>query len=132
MDLSSKKALTNKFMHLTNNAIQELGENYSIHEKGNIISIPEFEKIKKDEGKEINFKELIWPQIREAVRISTLSCAHLLNPNRRTYCYEVYGYDFMIDKNCKAWMIEINTNPSLSESNKTVGDIVMRMLGRLQ
>jgi Tubulin-tyrosine ligase family len=129
MDFSSKKALTNKFMHLTNNAIQELGHNYSIHEKGNIISIPEFEKIKNDEGSAVDFGRQVWPQIREAVRISTLSCAHLLNPNKRMYSYEIYGYDFMIDSNCKTWMIEINTNPSLTESNQTVTDIIMRMMG---
>ena len=48
------------------------------------------------------------------------------------YCYEIFGYDFMIDKNNKTWMIEINTNPSFSESNDTVTTIIQRMLGTLR
>ena len=129
MDLSNKKDLTNKYMHLTNNAIQELGKNYSIQEEGNIISIPRMEEILKEEGNPVDFEKKIWPQICEGVRISTLSCAHLLNVNKRSHCFEVYGYDFMIDSKLKAWMIEINTNPSLSESNDTVKTIIERMFG---
>lgn len=131
MNLSSKKDLTNKYMHLTNNAIQELGKNYSIHEKGNIISIPRMEEILKEEGNPLDFEKVIWPQICEGIRISALSCAHLLNPNKRRHCFEVFGYDFMIDRRLKTWLIEINTNPSLSESNDTVKTIIERMFGKL-
>lgn len=130
MSLNSKKDLTNKYMHLTNNAIQELGKNYNAHEKGNIISIPRMEEILKEEGKPISFDKDVWPQICEGVRISTLSCAHLLNPNKRSHCFEVYGFDFMVDCNLKSWLIEINTNPSLSESNDTVKTIIERMFGK--
>lgn len=30
---------------------------------------------------------------------------------------EIYGYDFMVDKNGGLWLIEINTNPCLEESS---------------
>lgn len=29
-------------------------------------------------------------------------------------CFEVLGFDIMIDSNCKAWLIEINYTPSFS------------------
>jgi hypothetical protein len=130
MDLSDKEALTNKYMHLTNNAIQELGPKYGLHEKGNIISIPEMQNILKAEGAPLDFENTIWPQIVEYVKLSTMSCAHLINPNDRKHCFEVYGYDFMIDTSNKVWLIEINSNPSFSESNNTVKTIIERMLGK--
>jgi hypothetical protein len=130
MSLNSKDDLNNKYMHLTNNAIQELGKNYSLHEKGNIIPVPRVEEILKSNGLVVNFEKQIFPQLAELVKISAQSCAHLLNPNDRKYCFETFGYDFMIDSNLKAWIIEINTNPSFSESNDTVKEIIERMLGK--
>lgn len=129
MDLSSKKDLTNKYMHMTNNAIQELGPKYNLYEKGNIIDIPRMQQILKADHKNLDFEAQIWPQICEGVRVSTLACAHLLNPNQRHFCFEVFGYDFMIDADGKVWIIEVNTNPSFSESNNVVKEIIERMIG---
>lgn len=34
------------------------------------------------------------------------------------HCFEQYGFDVMIDANCKPWLIEINASPSLSSTTK--------------
>lgn len=31
----------------------------------------------------------------------------------RKYSFQIYGYDFMIDKKGYPWLIEVNTNPCL-------------------
>jgi hypothetical protein len=33
---------------------------------------------------------------------------------RKTGFFGLYGYDFMIDENMKAWLIEINVNPAIT------------------
>jgi hypothetical protein len=33
---------------------------------------------------------------------------------RKTGYFGIYGYDFMIDENMKAWLIEVNVNPAIT------------------
>ena len=56
-------------------------------------------------------------QIKNIVKISTLSVRRKLNREHRRNCFEIFGFDFMLDHNCKPWLIEVNTNPCLSESS---------------
>lgn len=37
--------------------------------------------------------------------------------NQSKSCFELFGYDFMIDENKKVWLIEVNTNPCIEESS---------------
>jgi hypothetical protein len=40
-----------------------------------------------------------------------------LNKNNRNNCFELFGYDFLIDDDFRVWLIEINENPYLGLSN---------------
>ena len=41
---------------------------------------------------------------------------------------EIFGYDFMIDEALRPWLIEVNTNPCLEESNQLLKYLIPRML----
>ena len=62
------------------------------------------------------------------MELTLVSSRMKLNKHSRKYCFEIYGYDFMIDKDLKPWLIEINTNPCLEESNSLLKQLVPRMV----
>ena len=51
-----------------------------------------------------------------------------LDPNRRLHCMEILGYDFMLDSNCKPWLIEVNTNPCLELSSSYLSLLIPAMV----
>ena len=51
----SIKNLSNKMVHLTNDAVQKKGENYGKFEKGNKVSYEEFSKFLESIGEKVDF-----------------------------------------------------------------------------
>jgi hypothetical protein len=43
----------------------------------------------------------------------------------------LFGYDFILDENHKAWLIEINTNPGIDETTPHLAMIFPRMINDL-
>jgi len=50
--------------------------------------------------------------------------------NDRRHCFEIFGYDFMIDSAYNTWLIEVNTNPCLEESSDLLKALLPRMIGK--
>lgn len=66
--------------------------------------------------------------MKDLVVMSMQSVRKKLNAEARNYCFEIFGYDFIIDEAFKVWLIEINTNPCLEESSKLLRTILPRMV----
>ena len=47
---------------------------------------------------------------------------------KRKHCFELFGYDFIIDEDFNTWMIEVNTNPCLEESSSILKMYLPRMV----
>lgn len=56
---------------------------------------------------------------------------HQLNPNRRKFCFELLGYDFLIDEDFRLWLIEINTNPYFGVPNTFIANLLPKMMDDL-
>lgn len=76
----------------------------------------------------MNFHEIVEKSILPLIEKTMQSARVTLNKSNRKYCFEIFGYDFMIDNELKPWLIEVNTNPCLEESNKLLSMLVPRML----
>lgn len=102
-----------QMVHLTNNAIQKHAENYGDFEDGNQMSYDDFQKYIDEHYPErnYNFKRDGIPRMKEMIRHSLLSVRRKLNPNNRKFCFELFGYDFIMDSDFNLWLIEVNTNP---------------------
>ena len=67
-------------------------------------------------------------KIKEIVKVTLLSVRKKLNKQERSYCFEIYGFDFMLDSDCNPYLIEVNTNPCLEESSALLEEILPRMV----
>lgn len=70
--------------------------------------------------------ELLSRRIHETIRLSLDAVAPVIANDR--HCFEVYGYDIIIDNDLKPWLIEINTSPSITSTTKNDCTLKTRLL----
>ena len=116
------------FIHLTNYSVQKHNKNFSKCEIGNEISFADFQKELNRTGKKINFKKNIFPEIIKIIATSANSVKGKINLSKRTNCFEIFGYDFILDINYRPFLLEINTNPGYEESSPLIKSLVPRMI----
>jgi tubulin---tyrosine ligase len=110
--------LENRYVHLTNDAIQKKSADYGKFETGNKMSYDDFQDFLKT-NKNVDFYKDILPQIKQSVTDTLEALSSLLEEQSRTElgannsCFELFGYDFMMDDDMKLVLIEVNTNPCL-------------------
>ena len=121
----NENSLNNEFIHLTNNAIQQKSSSYGKFEEGNQRSLKQLEEyFSNNEDK----YSKVMARIKELINYSLLSVKKKINPNKRQHCFEIFGYDFIIDNKFQVWLIECNTNPCLELSSKLLAKIIPRMI----
>jgi hypothetical protein len=108
----------NRFIHLTNDAVQKNSEEYGKFEPGNKISYCDFQNYLNAEypSHKVNFEKNINQQIRSIVSDTIQASYSIIDPHRKLHSFELLGYDFMVDQQFKVWLIEVNTNPCLELS----------------
>lgn len=117
-----------KFIHLTNDAVQKNSPDYGKFEDGNKLSYQEFQEYLNEIGENVKFMEAVYPKIKEMAKDSLAATWKSLDLNKRFHCFEVFGYDFMLDEMFKPWLIEVNTNPCLALSGKYLSTLIPSML----
>lgn len=79
----------------------------------------------------LNVEEHFVPRMKDLIIDSFNATKHQLNPNRRKHCFELLGYDFLIDEDFRLWLIEINTNPYFGVPNKFIEKLLPKMMDDL-
>ncbi|CAK72356.1 unnamed protein product (macronuclear) [Paramecium tetraurelia] len=124
-DITSSN-LSNVYMHLTNYSLNKNSQNFIIHppdfQKMNLGTKRTYTSAKKTLMKMgIDVPKLKLRIEQTIVRFLYGIAPFLLNSTREVYqdkwekanCFHVIGFDILIDKDLKPWIIEINANPSL-------------------
>lgn len=119
---SSQGSKTNRFSHLTNYSINKKHEKY-IHnfnletdDEGNKWSMSALCKYLESIGVDLN---LMWSKIYDII-IKSFLCvdSHIYNgmksSNAQKNCFEVFGFDILLDSDLKPWVLEANLSPSFA------------------
>ena len=115
------------FIHLTNYSVQKNNKNFSQNEIGNEISFNTFQK-ELDKIGNINFKKNIFENIIKIIGITASIAKNKINILNRKNCFELFGYDFILDEDYKPYLLEINTNPGYEESSPLIKMLIPRMI----
>ena len=116
------------YVHLTNYSVQKYNKNFSKIEIGNEISFETFQNELDKANSTKNFKKEIFPKILRLITISANASKSKINVLGRKNCFEIFGYDFILDNNFEPFLLEINTNPGLEESSPLIKMLVPRMI----
>lgn len=116
---------SNADVHLTNNAIQKYTESYGKQEEGNQLSYQVFQ------AKTSVDVDAMKRNITTILNMCFKSVQNKLNRHGRKFCFEIQGFDFMMDTNHKVWLIEANTNPCLDLSSSLLERLIPQMLSDL-
>ena len=68
----------------------------------------------------VDFDRDIIPRIKDLVIDCYVAAMNQLNPARRENCFELMGFDFLIDEDFRVWLIEVNTNPYFGVLNQNM------------
>jgi len=113
----------NQYSHLTNYSINKKNENFVQNQNqeqddvGYKWSLTAFCNHLEHVGIDMN---LMWSRIYDVI-LKSLICGehHVMqalkkNCTHRTNCFEIFGFDILIDSDLKPWLMEINLSPSLA------------------
>ncbi|XP_068110604.1 tubulin polyglutamylase TTLL5 isoform X2 [Hyperolius riggenbachi] len=117
------KNIKNQFMHLTNYSVNKKSGDYvscddpEVEDYGNKWSMSAMLRYLKQEGKDTaglmsQVEDLIIKTIIAGELPIATACKSFLP--HRSNCFELYGFDVLIDDNLKPWLLEVNLSPSLA------------------
>ncbi|XP_068802709.1 tubulin polyglutamylase TTLL5 isoform X2 [Struthio camelus] len=119
----ASKNIKNQFMHLTNYSVNKKSGDYvscddpEVEDYGNKWSMSAMLRYLKQEGRDTaalmaNVEDLIIKAVLSAELVIATACKTFLS--HRSSCFELYGFDVLIDATLKPWLLEVNLSPSLA------------------
>ncbi|XP_074724545.1 tubulin polyglutamylase TTLL5 isoform X8 [Strix uralensis] len=119
----ASKNIKNQFMHLTNYSVNKKSGDYvscddpEVEDYGNKWSMSAMLRYLKQEGRDTaalmaNVEDLIIKTVVSAELTIATACKTFLS--HRGSCFELYGFDVLIDDTLKPWLLEVNLSPSLA------------------
>ncbi|XP_025907602.1 tubulin polyglutamylase TTLL5 isoform X1 [Nothoprocta perdicaria] len=119
----ASRNIKNQFMHLTNYSVNKKSGDYvscddpEVEDYGNKWSMSAMLRYLKQEGRDTaalmaSVEDLIIKTVLSAELFIAAACKTFLS--HRGSCFELYGFDVLIDATLKPWLLEVNLSPSLA------------------
>eukprot|EP00035_Acanthoeca_spectabilis_P014073 m.267058 g.267058 ORF g.267058 m.267058 type:complete len:469 (+) comp16040_c0_seq8:239-1645(+) len=102
--------IADSFVHLTNVAVQKTAEGYD-KAKGCKMLFTDVKALLRSRHGDAAVKKCL-EEIDNVFITSLLSVQPMMSSDRR--CFELYGYDILLDTDLKPWLIEVNASPSMT------------------
>ncbi|XP_028308961.1 putative tubulin polyglutamylase TTLL9 isoform X1 [Gouania willdenowi] len=120
----SLSSIDDMYVHLTNVSVQKTAPDYD-PKKGCKWSIQQLRRyLTAKHGKAT--VETLFQKMDTIFIHSLLSVRKVIINDKR--CFELYGYDILLDHNLKPWLIEVNASPSHSPSSQEDYEMKCNML----
>lgn len=122
--------LDDKYIHLTNDAIQKQADDFGKFENFNKMSYQDFQKYLNQNYMTLKIDVIkhIIPQIRKLIADTMKAVCFKIDPNRLQNQFEILGYDFMLDEDFRLYLIEVNTNPCLETDSPLLSRIIPELI----
>jgi len=121
---SSPEHYNNRFMHLTNYSVNKHNEAFEFNDNSDNDDVGTKWSLKalrrKLEAMGVDHHTL-WKRIHHVIIMTFLSCEHQVNaaidmhvPYKNKNCFQLFGFDILVDEHLEPVLIEINFSPSLA------------------
>ncbi len=118
-----------KITHLTNNSVQKNHPNYKELKEKSIIYIDSLVENIISMGKLQSKEEYSVKVDKKIQEIMTLVFTVIKDKlDRKFGCFELFGFDFLLDDNLNPYLIEINTNPALYTDTQVQKDLLPKLV----
>lgn len=112
--------LSDRFVHLANHCLQVHHPDYGKHEDLNLLTYADFDKFLCEsghlgsDGRPVRLETHILPQIEAQVVYSLQSVKDQMEvqDNANYRCFNLLGFDFMMDDQYNVYLIEVNSSPT--------------------
>lgn len=118
------KDVMNNFVHLTNVAIQKGSADYNADTGGKweLSRLKQF--LTSRHGREAT--DRCFSGMQDIMLLALQAVAKTMMSSKQ--CFELYGYDILIDETLKPWLIEVNASPSLTANTREDYDLKFKLL----
>ena len=112
-------------MHLTNYSINKESVKFQENEADFKKPLQETLELIKEQENDPRIVDKLWGQFKDIIVKTLLMSWPHLEHNYKTVCkknnrqcFQILGYDIMLDKKLKPWLLEVNESPSFNDDTE--------------